>query len=552
MLNPSKPGTHRRRTLAVALAFCLIPMVASANSQIRASDSPPSPDEVRSIDGSGNNLSRDRMGAAGEQLARWSWPRYGDNIASLNEAGRPSPRAVSNAVHAQVAERPNRFGLSDLFWQWGQFVDHDLDLTETAHPTEPAPIAVPIGDPWFDPQSRGNMTIPLSRSAYDPDTGTGKGNPRHQINQISAWIDASNVYGSDEARATALRRLDGSGKLKTSAGDLLPFNTEGLPNAGGTSPQLFLAGDIRANEQLGLAAMHTLFVREHNRLADEIALAHADWTDEQIYQQARRIVGAQMQVITYEEFLPLLLGPGALEPYWGYRPDGSGWIHNEFSTAAFRLGHTLLSPILLRLNADGEPIAQGHVSLVDAFFSPQRLVTEGGIEPLLRGLTRQVCQDVDVEIIDEVRNFLFGPPGSGGLDLPALNIQRGRDHGLNAYNKIRTAVGLSALSGFADFPAAPGVAERLASVYASVNAVDAWTGMLAEQPPAGRVLGETMHRIVKYQFEKLRAADRFWYQHALPADLRAEVAATRLRDIILRNTSIGDDELAEDIWHAAE
>ena len=105
----------------------------------------------------------------------------------------------------------------------------------------------------------------FNRSLYDPDTGTGLDNPRQQINEISAWIDASNVYGSDLERATALRTLDGTGRLKTSAGNLLPFNTEGFANAGGSGPTLFLAGDVRANEQIGLTAMHVLFMREHNR-----------------------------------------------------------------------------------------------------------------------------------------------------------------------------------------------------------------------------------------------------------------------------------------------
>ena len=119
-------------------------------------------------------------------------------------------------------------------------------------------------------------------------------------------------------RAAALRTNDGTGRLLVSEGDLLPFNTPGLPNAGGTGPELFLAGDVRANEQVGLAALHTLFVREHNRLAQEMAANDPSLTGEEIYQEARRIVGALIQVITYNEFLPALLGPNALRPYRGY------------------------------------------------------------------------------------------------------------------------------------------------------------------------------------------------------------------------------------------
>lgn len=139
------------------------------------------------------------------------------------------------------------------------------------------------------------------------------------MNQITHFIDASNVYGSDDVRAAALRTNDGTGRLLVSAGDLLPFNSPGLPNAGGTGPELFLAGDVRANEQVGLTAMHALFVREHNRLAAEIAGSSPELTGEEIYQEARRFVGALMQSITYNEFLPALLGANALTPYRGYR-----------------------------------------------------------------------------------------------------------------------------------------------------------------------------------------------------------------------------------------
>ncbi len=168
--------------------------------------------------------------------------------------------------------------------------------------------------------------------------------------------------------------------------------------------------------------MHTLFVREHNRLAEKIAKIHPHLSGEKIYQKARRIVAAQMQVITYKEFLPVLLGPNAILEYKGYQPGVDSSISNEFSTAAFRLGHSLLSPQILRLNKNSKEIKYGHLALRDAFFAPNRIIDEGGIDPLLRGLAKQAYQDLDVLIIDDVRDFLFGQPGEGGFDLASLNI----------------------------------------------------------------------------------------------------------------------------------
>ena len=143
---------------------------------------------------------------------------------------------------------------------------------------------------------------------------------RQQINEITAYIDASNVYGSDNDRAMALRTLDGTGRLKTSSGKLLPFNTEAFPNAPDSEDSsFFLAGDFRANEQVGLTAMHTLFVREHNFWTRKVRRLYPRDNGDQIYEKARAIVVAEIQAITYNEFLPVLLGSGSLKRYRGYR-----------------------------------------------------------------------------------------------------------------------------------------------------------------------------------------------------------------------------------------
>jgi hypothetical protein len=488
------------------------------------------------------------MNAAFTQLQRIAEPDYSDGFSELAGINRPGPRFISNTVNHQEESIPNPLNASDFLWQWGQFLDHDLDLTDGTDPAEPANIPIPTGDPYFDPDGTGTQVMLFNRSIYDTSTGTDAGNPRQQLNEITGWIDASNVYGSDEERANALRRNDGTGKLKTSRGNLLPFNTEGLPNAGGPGDTLFLAGDVRANEQVGLTALHTLFVREHNRLAGRIAREHPDWDDEQIYQKARRIVGAQMQVITYREYLPALLGPGALSRYRGYNPDSDARIANSFSTAAYRYGHSALSPTLLRLDRNGNEIPAGNLPLRSAFFSPSRITDEGGIAPLLRGLASQVCQRVDPLVIDDVRNFLFGEPGQGGFDLASLNIQRGRDHGLPGYNDVRRAMGLRPADTFGDISSDPEIQDRLASAYESVDDVDLWVGGLSEDPVPESNLGELFHLIVKTQFEALRDGDRFWYRRTLTRDEIREVENTKLSDIIRRNTPIGN-EIQDDVFH---
>jgi len=504
-------------------------------------------DRYRSIDGTGNHRIHYELGAANTPLRRMMPTDYGDLVASMAGVERPSARAVSNALCADSRPGVNAMGASDFLWQWGQFLDHDIDLSEEQTPAEPAPIPVPTGDPFFDPTGTGLMTINLNRSSYHPGTGNDVAYPRQQMNQITHFIDASNVYGSDGVRAAALRANDGTGRLLVSAGDLLPFNSAGLPNAGGTGPEMFLAGDERANEQVGLTAMHTLFVREHNRLAAEIAASNPELTGEEIYQEARRFVGALMQSITYNEFLPALLGANALGPYLGYRWTVSPAIANEFSTAIFRFGHSALSPILLRLDATGSAIPEGHLPLRDGFFRPDRIVDEGGIEPILRGLASQACSPIDTELVDDVRNFLFGPPGAGGFDLASLNIQRGRDHGLPSYNDARWMMGLMPRASFAEVISDPDVQARLASVYTDVDEMDLWVGALAEEPVNGGHVGELAFKVIAKQFTALRNGDRYWYQAALTPEEIDVVESTTLADVIRRNTSIGP-ELSDDVF----
>lgn len=510
--------------------------------------------EFRTIDATQNNLSHSNWGTPETQLLRLTSADYDDGISEPrggDSSSLPSPRGISNTVFDQLELIPNSTGVSDWFWQWGQFLDHDLDFT-SATSSETFNILVPTNDPEFDPTGTGTEEISFTRSIYDFSTGTSVNNPREQMNEITAYIDGSNVYGSDKERAEALRTNDGTGKLKTSIGDngevLLPFNTEGLDNDdpfNRPANQLFLGGDIRANEQLGLTATHTLFVREHNRLAEEIGQKLDDGDQELvdlfaesglsrgdfIYEATRRIVGAEIQAITYNDFLPLLLGNNTLEDYSGYDETVNVGISNEFSTAAFRFGHTMLSPTLQNGTSEG-------LALRDSFFNPD-LITTGGVDDLLLGLASQEAQEVDTMVVDDVRNFLFGQPGAGGFDLVSLNIQRGRDHGIPSYTEVREELGLDPITNFADISSVPEVQADLESIYGSVDQVDLWVGGLAEDHVNGALVGETFQVILLDQFTRLRDGDRFYYENdQLLSVLAPNVEDTTLSDIILANSSV--------------
>lgn len=501
--------------------------------------------EVRSYDGTGNNIDQPEWGATFAHLRRLAAADYADGVEDLSGVGRPGARAVSNAIAAQPEGQslPNGYGGSDFVWQWGQFIDHDLDLTDGAE--EPADIPVPEGDLYFDPAGTGVAVIPFNRALYDPLTGTDPANPREQENEITAWIDGSMIYGATADRAVALRVGPDSPFLRTSTGNLLPFNVDALANANGfveDPASLFLAGDIRVNEQLGLATMHTLFLREHNRIARLLQAEFPGRSGDELFEAARRLVIAKLQIITFEEWLPVLVGPDAIGAYPGYDSALQPDIYNEFSVAAFRLGHSMLNEQLLRLDADGGEAAGGPVSLASAFFTAPRFLTgDDALDSILRGMAAQAHQAIDPKVVHDLRNFLFGAPGDGGLDLVALNVQRGRDHGVSGYNATREALGLARRLSFAEVTSDPAVEAALAAIYDTVDDIDLWVGGLAEDVSGGSQLGPLFQAIVVKQFKELRASDRFWYERELSAQELARVQGTTLASVIRANTGIADE-----------
>ncbi len=495
------------------------------------------PDEFRTADGKGNTSGD--LGTAGTVHLRNTTVAYADGAGTPGGADRKGAREISNLVNAQTGVIPNSDSISGFFWNWGNIIDHDITLTRVADPAEIFNIPVPTGDPVFDPRGRGNVTLEFQRSSSTTVDGI-----REQINANTAFIDASVVYGSDRSRSIELRTLDGTGRLKTGDNNLLPFNVNSLANQPGTGDPttFFLAGDVRSNENVALTALQTLLMREHNFWADSIKAGDPTLNDDGIYFRARAIVNAEMQCITYRDFLPILLGPDPLPSYTGFNLAVDPRVTLALSTAAFRVGHTLLPPVISQLNRRNESI--GDIPLVSSTFKPI-LTTRVGIEPYLRGLANQVPQQVDPYMVDGMRNFQIGGIRAAGFDLAALNIQRGRDHGLPSYNQTRIDYGLAPKATFAEMTSNLEIQSRLASAYTSPDDVDLWVGGLSEDHVNGGQVGELFAAILKDQFLRSRDGDRFWYESYLDATTLATVQAQTLSIIIKRNTTItreiGDD-----------
>ncbi|KAA0724781.1 Thyroid peroxidase [Triplophysa tibetana] len=407
---------------------------------------------------------------------------------------------------------------------------------------------------------------------------------REQLNAITAFVDASMVYGSSEALAVALQNLsspDGLlavNQLHSDRGlGFMPYLTRTQPHLDPCGPRepldplnpsmppetdrldtsmrnksfCFQAGDSRANEHLGMIALHTLFLREHNRLAAELRQLNPHWGPDTLYQEARKILGAVHQVLTWDHYLPHILGGSAhlslMSTYKGYDLTADPSISNVFSTAAFRFAHVTVHPLVNRLGAEyrwspEHPALPLHHSL----FASWRLVHEGGVDPVLRGLllSSAKLQTADQMMIEELTERLFQAQGGLPLDLAALNLQRGRDHGLQGYSAWRRLCGLSVPVNESDLAGIVGnevLAKKLLRLYGTARNMDVWVGGISETAVAGGRVGPLLACLIAKQFTALRDGDRFWWQSdgVFSSSQRHALQSISLSAIICDNTHIG-------------
>ncbi len=376
--------------------------------------------KYRSVDGSCNNLDNPLQGASDIPFKRLIKPAYDDGVGLPVgwTGGKPSARDISrNVIATKQVTGDENFTL--MLMQVGQFLDHDLDLAlgspsdivfnssdsstlsscanTCANEAPCFPIPVPDDDPRI-----GGQCIPFTRSSAVCGTGASSllvgnsGIHREQINGITSYIDGSMIYGSIDTTALKLREAGESGKLREGLvlpnlkKKLLPYDNESLiecsTGINSHRSPCFLSGDVRINEQVGLTSMHTLFYREHNRVVAILSGLNPHWDGERLYQEARRVVGAEWENIVYSEYLPKILGSDFLGEYKGYDPNMDATISNAFATAAFRFGHSQIMPLFARLNSNYEPLPIGPLRLEHAFFAPFRILEGGGIDPLVRGL----------------------------------------------------------------------------------------------------------------------------------------------------------------------
>lgn len=299
----------------------------------------------------------------------------------------------------------------------------------------------------------------------------------------------------------------------------------------------FLAGDVRVNEQIHLTVLHTLYVRDHNRMALELGKLNPHWNDERIYQETRHIMAATVQFITLNEFLPVVIGDdlvrrynltAARDGYWyGYTTAAHASPSQAFTTAAFRFGHTFIQGQVRRYSKHHE--LMGMHSLRFLLRHPFIIYEPGVIDQLALGLVNTPAQTYDSFISREVSGHLFQEPDDHvGMDLPAINLMRGREQGVAGYNFYREWCGMQRAESFEDLIPVMGnhTAFLYSTMYAHPDDIDLWSGGISEHPLPNALVGPTFGCIVGRNFANIRKGDRFWFENPglpssfTPAQLR--------------------------------
>uniref|UniRef100_A0AC34R5A6 ShKT domain-containing protein n=1 Tax=Panagrolaimus sp. JU765 TaxID=591449 RepID=A0AC34R5A6_9BILA len=474
----------------------------------------------RTMDGTCNNFAHPLRGAAYRPYNRLLAPEYDNGLsepASSIRVVRPNPREANRALLSSPKSVLSQ-EFNALLMQFGQFMSHDMAKT-TLVPSAKCNVCQNIPGRCMavfitskDPNKnfKKDTCIRVSRSSAI--CGSGRTKPRQQLNENTGYIDGSPIYGSSIEDMPKFREGQTPFlKLKMFNGfRVLPFD-----QAKCKGPQActatFVAGDSRVNLFLGLTTFHLLFTREHNRIAARLQRLNPHWSGDRIFQEARKIVGGQIQAICYREYLPKILGSAfatTVGTYRGYDPNIDSTVANEFTAGAFRFGHGMIQEFYPKIGPNNQ--SMGGFNFVDGTLHSDKLIFGGGTDPILRGFMKTPIKRPQ-RLTPSITEQMFG-----STDLGTINIQRGRDHGLPPYIRLRRLCGLSTPRTFDDLSGeilSENARAALRRLYSSPENIDFYVGALLEDPVVRGLVGPTVACIVGAQFGRTRDGDRFYFEN---------------------------------------
>uniref|UniRef100_A0A915EI03 Peroxidase n=1 Tax=Ditylenchus dipsaci TaxID=166011 RepID=A0A915EI03_9BILA len=497
---------------------------------------PPTP--YRSLSGHCNNVEHPLWGMALEGFQRLTHNAYFDGISmprrTKGGADLPSVRQISLELfynpfeeHQTVTEIAAYWRISCPALLFAGFAHADCD-----------PIDVMSTDPVY---SQARVTcIPHARTLPAPRPNCKLG-AREQANQVSSFLDGSTIYGTSTEDLNRLR-VNESAKLSTSsyAGllDLLPLDpkTGDYCQSQHHKKKCFQSGSSDVNLLPGLSAIHTLWFRQHNHVVDKLKEINRHWSNDRLFEEARKVVIAQIQHITYSEFLPVIIGNDYMRRFGltlkesgydsGYDMSLDASTLNEFASLAVPIAFSLL--------------ATPTQSYEEQFNNPDRIYEKSGLENLLKDMIARLAEKPGIKMDEHFRGkFLLSKVSNVGLDIVSIALKQGRDHGLPGFffNELEEELVIKDL------------ADRLATIYETVDDIDLLVGVLAERPKKGSFVGPTLACIIANQFYRTRRGDRFWYENffapsAFTEEQLVQIRRTTLSRLICDVTNVDQIQLS--------
>jgi peroxidase len=411
--------------------------------------------QYRSYDGSCNNEKYPWYGMKNTPFRRLLKPAYHDNINEprlRSTTGRllSNPRKIAMDVHNPLDEYSDKF--SSLLPHYAQFVAHDMSLIQLINEKSEKsdkPIkcycyidnsnCIKINMPKSDKinEDQECMSTPRSSASFKSfncDLGA-----REQLNSKSHYLDLSQVYGTDTTEISNLRQFNG-GLLKSATFNgnkkfqYLPFDKEGDCDEIKKDMNCLRAGDRRLLQNLHLASMHTIWMRMHNMMAENLKELNPSWDDEKLFQESRKMCSAMYQHTIYNEYLPVLLSSKVAEMYEihsetvgyssKYDPKVYPSVLNEAITAALRFGHSMVRSEYTHVDSKYREHGELPISAI-VFNTEKAFDNHTSIDTFIRSSVYNRAGKYDTHINDFLTNHLFENPKSERnkrVSLPALNI----------------------------------------------------------------------------------------------------------------------------------
>jgi hypothetical protein len=479
---------------------------------------------ARTLDGTYNDLDDPLMGSLGSRFGR-NVPIEKTFAEPDDRLLEPNPRTISRELLTRDAFLPATT-LNLLAAAWIQFEVHDWLSHGKNEPEDPWLIELAADDPWPEHPMR------IHRTRRDPSGDPGR--PATFVTDDTHWWDGSQVYGRKPAFADGLRTRS-RGKLRIDEVGLSPADLDA---------HIDLTG-VAGNFWVGLALLHSLFMREHNAICDHLHARHPELSDQALYERARLVNAALMAKIhTVEWTTAIIANPTTI------RAMRANWWGIEGPRLDRLLGRLTSSEVLRGI--PGTPTDHHGVpySLTEEFVGVYRMhplvpdefsfrsladdrelqartLPEIGALEVRRRLSEVAMDDLFYSFgtshpgaisLHNYPRYLqhFDRPDGSLIDLASTDILRSRERGVPRYNEFRRLFRLKPAATFEELTGDAAEAERLRRVYGDVERVDLTIGLYAEPKPKGFGFSDTAFRVFILMASRRLESDRFFTRDYRP------------------------------------